>query len=373
MESTISGGALNWPQADLRKMAELEIIPTAGARARVAGTVLAAFIIWGVLVFLLTGGGRNLFEDKTTIITYMPDVTDLAVKTDVRLSGISIGSITKMEVTRTLDPQRAVRIEMRVNARFLRQIPQDSQTSIGADTPIGYWFVSIAEGKSTIPLERDGTLRSEPFQQADQHLELIATLQGQLNDLNILLTQISSPGTQLGQFVVGDQIYANVLGQISAFDKSVHALVAPDSQLGQALFTDTLYNQIRDPLLRTDNMLAAIQRGEGTAGRLFASDEQYNQALHTLQDLRARLADANAGRGQFGALLHDEAGYRKIRAMLAETDAMIGSLNAGEGGMGRLLENPRLYESLSGSLHGMEELLRDFREHPQKYLRVKMF
>jgi len=354
-------------------MAELEIIPTPRARARVAGTVLAAFIIWAVLVFLLTGGGRNLFEGKTTIVTYMPDVTTLAVKDDVRLSGISIGTVTKMDVSPSLDPQRAVRIEMRINSRFLKVIPQDSQTSIGADTPIGYWFVPIAEGKSPIPLAPDGTLQSEPLQQADQHLELIATLQSQLSQVNDILIQISSPGTQLGQFVLGGEMYDNVLRQISGFSRTVHGFVAPDSQLGQALFSNTLYDQLRDPLVRTDNMLAAIQRGEGASGRLFASDEQYNQILHTLQDLHASLADLNAGKGQFGPLLHDDADYRKIRMLLAQTDGMISSLNAGEGGIGRLLQNPQLYESLNGSLRSMEELLKDFREHPQKYLRYKVF
>ncbi|MGD1073814.1 MAG: MlaD family protein [Bryobacteraceae bacterium] len=354
-------------------MAELEIIPTPQARIRVAGTVLTAVVISGVLVFLLTGGGRNLFEDKTTIVTYMADVTTLAVKDDVRLSGIPIGTVTKMEVTSSLDPQYAVRIEMRLNSRFLGQIPQDSQTSIGADTPIGYWFVSIAEGKSPIPLARNGTLPSEPLQQEDQHLELVATLQGQLDEINNMLIQISSPETQLGQFVMGDQMYNNVLGQISAFSKKVHGFVAPDSQMGQALFSNNLYNQIRDPLLRTDNMLAAIQRGEGTGGRLFASDEQYNQLLHTLRVLRAYLADLNDGKGQFGSLLHDDAEYQKIRTLLVETDAMIGSLNAGEGGAGRLLENPQLYESLNGSLRSLEELLRDLRENPQKYLRYQLF
>ena len=354
-------------------MAELEIIPTPQARARVAGTVLAAFVIWGVMVFLLTGGGRNLFEGKTTIVTYMPDVTTLAVKDDVRLSGIPIGAVTKMEVTPSLDPQRAVRIEMRLNSRFLKVIPQDSQTSIGADTPIGYWFVSIAEGKSPIPLAPEGTLPSEPLQQADLHLELIATLRSELNDVNNILIQISSPGTKLGQFVLGDQMYSNVLRQIGGFSRTVHGFVAPDSQLGQALFSNTLYNRLRDPLVRTDNMLAAIQRGEGASGRLFSSDQQYNQVLHTLQDLHASLVDLNAGKGQFGPLLHDDADYLKIRMLLARTDAMIASLNAGEGGVGRLLQNPQLYDSLNGSLRTMEELLKDFREHPQKYLRYKVF
>ncbi len=354
-------------------MAELEIRPTAGARARVVGMIAAAAVIEGVLVYLLTGGGRNLFEDKTTITTFMSDVMNLAVKSDVRLSGISIGAITKLEITPELDPGRTVRIEMRINSRFLRTIPQDSQTSIGEDTPIGYWFVSIAKGKSPVPLARDGTLQSEPPQQVDAQVDLVQTLQNELRDVDSLLIQVSSPQTPIGSFVLTDSLYSNVLGRIGSFDKAVHAIVRRDSQVGQALFSESLYTQIRDPLMREDNMLAAIQRGEGASGRLFAGDDQYNDLLRELRNVRVMLADANGGKGQFGPLLHDEAGYRKIRTMLAETDAMITSLNAGEGGIGGLLQNPQLYESLNGSLHTMQELLKDLRDHPKKYLRYKIY
>jgi phospholipid/cholesterol/gamma-HCH transport system substrate-binding protein len=89
--------------------------------------------------------------------------------------------------------------------------------------------------------------------------------------------------------------------------------------------------------------------------------------------LKSTLADANAGKGKFGPWLQDDAGYRRLKALLAATAATIASLNAGEGVTGRLLANAQLYESLEGSLRNMEQLLRDVREHPRKYLRVKPF
>jgi phospholipid/cholesterol/gamma-HCH transport system substrate-binding protein len=58
--------------------------------------------------------------------------------------------------------------------------------------------------------------------------------------------------------------------------------------------------------------------------------------------------------------------------MLKSTDALLTSLNAGEGEAGRLLTNAQLYDSLNGKLAGMETFLRDFRENPRKYLRVKI-
>ena len=352
-------------------MAELEIIPTPRARARVAGTVLAAFVIWGVMVFLLTGGGRNLFEGKTTIVTYMPDVTTLAVKDDVRLSGISIGTVTKMDVSPSLDPQRAVRVEMRVDTNYLRSVPADSQTSITADNLVGDQFISIDEGKSPIPVNADGTLASEPLKQAADRADLILSLQDKLHQVDDVLTQMSSPDTVFGKFMNGEAEYDEFVGRVASFQKSLNAFEGPDNPVGQALFSDTLYNKIRGDIAKVGDTLASIQRGEGAGGKLFASDQQYNDFVRELRDLRTSIADVNAGKGKLGPLLHDDESYRNIVKMLSQTDAMIASLTAGEGAIGQLLVSPQLYESLVGTLKGMQEMLADLQAHPQKYLRYK--
>jgi len=354
-------------------MAELEIIPTPRARGRVIALIALSGLITGVLVFLLTGGGRNLFERKSNIYTFMPDVSGLAVKSDVRLSGISIGSVTKIEITQSLDPQHAVRIDMRVNSRFLKNIPSDSDTTIGEDTLIGYQFVSIEEGKSPVPLAAQGTLRTKPPSELNVQADFVHALQSELSDLDALLAEVTSGETPTGRFVMGEKEYDQLLRQLSSFDSSIHAVLGPQSGVAQALFSNDLYTQLRDPLLRVDNAMAAIQRGEGAGGKLFASDDQYNAWVRSLQDLHATLADANAGKGSFGALLHDDAQYRKVQKLLAETDATLASLNAGNGQVGRLLKDPQLYESLNGSLRDMAAFLADLHAHPQKYLRYKVF
>jgi len=358
------------------RMAELEIKPTPAARLRVLGTISCAALIFGVLAFLLTGGGRNFFEEKATIYTYMPDVTGLGVKSEVRLSGIAIGSVKKIEITQSTERQSAVRVEMRVALRFLPNIPQDAQTSIGADTLIGYRFVDIDsnnKAKSAVGVAPNGTLQSEPVQQAADRADLVRQLQTELRQIDVLLTQISSGQTKIGQFVMGEKEYDDLLLQMNGFSRAVHSMTGPNSAAGQILFSDVLYKKLREPLLRADDALAAIQRGEGAAGHLFASDEQYDAFLRNLRDLRVMLADASAGKGRLGPMLHDDASYRNLRKLLADTDRMIASLNAGEGRAGRLLLNSQAYESLNGALRNMQELLKDFREHPQKYLRYKLF
>jgi phospholipid/cholesterol/gamma-HCH transport system substrate-binding protein len=354
-------------------MAELEIKPTARMRLRVFAVIGSGAAISLVLVYLLVGGGQDFFAQRTTLTTYMPDAAGITRDSEVRLSGIRIGGVQKVELSGLLDPRRAVRAEMRVLTRYLKSIPEDSQTDVSADTLVAYQFIDIAEGKSPIPIKEDGILQSEPLKEAADRADRIMILQNDLAQVDQILADMSSPNTQIGQFVGGEQLYDTLLLRIRGFDSALHTFLTPQSDLGQAFYSAKMYDEIHDLAVQVDKQLGSIQNGEGTAGHLFASDEQYNETLRELTGLRSALADANAGKGQWRGLLQDDASYRQMTRLLSATDAMISSLNAGEGTAGRLLSNAQLYESLNGSLRSMEELLRDLRQNPRKYLRFKPF
>jgi phospholipid/cholesterol/gamma-HCH transport system substrate-binding protein len=330
-------------------MVELEIRPGAGGNSRVIAVICVAAAITATLIWLITGGGTSLFSPHTTLTTFVPDAAGLQQGSEVRLSGIPIGSVSDVGVSGSLDPQRIVRVDMKVDSRFLKNIPSDSQTTISADTLIGDQFVSIDEGKSPIPVSENATLASEPIKQAADRADLIKALQDELRQADDLIAQATSPNTAVGAFVLGSKEYDEVLMRVDAFQMAMHALVGPDSQLGPALFSNTLYVHIRD----------------NVTSRLFASDRQYNDLLGQLRDFRKGLADVDRG-------MVDDAGYRRIRDTLAQTDSAIAAINAGEGAVGRLMRDRQLYESLNGSLKSMRILLEDFRLHPQKYLRYKI-
>jgi phospholipid/cholesterol/gamma-HCH transport system substrate-binding protein len=346
-------------------MIELEIRPGAGSQARVAALFLAAAGIALTLIYLLTGGGTAFFSPHTVLTTFVPDAAGLVKGSEVRLSGIPIGRVQKIGVSGSLDPLRIVRVDMKVDSRFLKNIPRDSQTLISADTLIGDQFVSIEEGKSPLPTLENATLATKPATDSIDRADLIKALRDELSQADDIVTQMASPDTQLGAFVLGSKEYDQLLIRVSTFQKAMHSFVGPDSQLGPALFSDTLYTDIRSKAAAADRILDGIQRGEGTAGRLFTSDGQYNDILRQLRDLRKSLADANQG-------LSDDTAYRSIRQMLAQTDATIAALNAGEGGAGRLMRDRQLYDSLIGSMKSLRELLADVGAHPQKYLRYKV-
>ena len=340
---------------------------------RVLGVMLAATGLACLLMLLLTGGGGDIFARRTTLTTYLPDATGLSTDSEVRLSGILMGKVSKVVLSGKLDLQRPVRVDMRILKRYLKNIPVDSQTAISTDTLVGWAFVDITPGKSPASMAEYGVIESEPYKLAADRANMMRVLTENLTQVDQLLIEISSGETKVGKFVLGSEAYDQALGKISNFDQAVRQFVTPQSGAGQVLFSAKFYDQIRALVLNTDKTLMAIQNGEGAAGHLFTSDDQYNAAVRQLTSLRTALAEANAGKGSAGALLRDDDAYRRLQKMLTATDAMIMSLNHGDGKAAELLANPQLYESLNGSLRGLEALLKDLRQDPQKYLRYKLF
>ena len=354
-------------------MAELEIKPSGAMKARVATLILTGTAISFFLMYLLVGGGGDFFARRTTLITYRSDSGGLNTDSEVRLAGIQIGEVDKVELAGGLDPKRAVRVQMRVLVRYLQQIPSDSQTDVNADTIVDVPFVEIDPGTGALPLPEESTLPSKPAQEATDRAELIETLQEETAQVDQIMIQVTSPDTRIGKFVTGEMEYDTLLSRVDGFDTALHRFLTPRSSLGQAFFSLEMYTKMNDLATSADQMLVSIQNGEGSTGRLFASSDQYDQFLRQLTGLRNQLADANSGKGQLGSLLHDDASYLRIARLLAATDSMLASLNAGEGRYGQLLANPQLYESLNGSLKSMETFLRDFHDNPQKYFRYKVF
>ena len=92
-----------------------------------------ALTLLTILVFLLTGE-RKFFTDNAIIYTYLDDSAALTPGAPVRLNGILIGSIRKVELSGEKKENRVIRITMEVDKEMLRSIPSDSVAAIASAT-----------------------------------------------------------------------------------------------------------------------------------------------------------------------------------------------------------------------------------------------
>src|SRR6266478_3186455 len=121
------------------------------AQLRIGIMAAVAMAILGVLIFLLTGSG-GIFTSYATLDTYMDDSAAMNTSTPVRLNGITIGKIDKIEFSGLNEKGKIVRIKMDVKKENLNQIPKDSIAGVDAANLLGDKVINITKGKSPVPV-----------------------------------------------------------------------------------------------------------------------------------------------------------------------------------------------------------------------------
>ncbi|HLK51238.1 MAG TPA: MlaD family protein [Bryobacteraceae bacterium] len=332
----------------------------AWARFRVTVVAIAALAIIAVLVYLLTGG--TLLTEKVTLYLYIPDATGLESDSPVRVNGIGVGKVDRVELSGSSVPNRVVRLTLKIENEKLADIPTDSTAQITIEGNVGNQFVAITQGTAATRIRPNAeiTYRAAP--------ELLKTLDvqsfaKQLRDVDATLTDIEQGKGLVGQFVVGTEMYDDLRRGLADIDRSFKAAVSVTSETGRFLRTDEMYRRIRDPVIELDDRLSRIQAGQGELGRLLREDGQYNELRDQAASLRKSIADVRAA-----PFLTSDDLYTSWNQGLASLTARIDQFDASP-----MLRNSMAYDNLSGSLHELQTSLHDFRQDPKKFLRIKLF
>jgi phospholipid/cholesterol/gamma-HCH transport system substrate-binding protein len=328
-------------------------------------TVLISFAVATLLIlmYLLSGGGRELFQRKVILRTYFSDGTGLEKKAVVELEGIKIGRIESVELSHSNEPSRVVRVNISINRKYLESIPVDSQTEVTADNLLGDKYVNIHKGVARETIKPGDELFSRPPSTGFDPADLIVSLKQVINQVSSILDDVDDPETQLGKLVQGEALYDQIRDDIVAAQKGVHAFGNPKSPLGQAVFGTDLYNQLREPINNIDRKLAAIESGEGPIGHAYATTEDYDKLRGQVADFRKQVADLRKNK-----LLTSDEAYRKLLDTFRDLNVVVTSLSKGP-----MFENAQVYDSIGGSAKNAEKFLREFRDNPEKFLRIKVF
>ena len=62
-----------------------------------------------------------------------------------------------------------------------------------------------------------------------------------------------------------------------------------------------------------------------------------------------------------------------LESTLESFDAVMKKIEQGEGSIGKLVNDEKLYDNLDAASKELEELLRDLKENPKRYLHISVF
>jgi phospholipid/cholesterol/gamma-HCH transport system substrate-binding protein len=345
------------------------------AQLKVGIVATASMIVAGVLIILLTSQS-NFLQGEFVLHTYMLDSAGMADNANVRLNGIAIGHIARVSLSGSKDPQRTVRIDMKIQEQFLNQIPDDSKASINSSNLLGDKFINIAKGTHPKHVERDGEIASQPTADVPELLAQASGLLGQfqtiLGKVDGLLAVVESGQGNLGKLIRDDTLYERLNATAGEVEQLVKDVRDSKGTISHLLYDDTLYNDIRRPIQRLDDMLAQVQQAKGSAGKLLYDPALYDEARASISEAKAMLDELNAGRGTAGKLLKDDELYKQVTAIAQKLNTTIDKISAGQGTLGQLVVNPELYNSMTGVTRELTSFLADVHKDPKKFLRIKL-
>jgi phospholipid/cholesterol/gamma-HCH transport system substrate-binding protein len=345
------------------------------SQLKIGVIALTAFILAFVLVFLLTSS-KGIFQHNVELYTYMADASGMASGTPVRLNGITIGYLDALQLTNSRDPNRAVRFVIKVQHKYLADIPVDSVAAIAAANLLGDKFLNITRGRDTRTVQDGAELRSQVGQDIP---ELMGEMSTVLKSFQTIVTRVDNllAGVEQGKGNIGlllkdDELYRRLNGVAAEGQKLLADVHNSQGTLSKLLYSDELYQELRSPIRRIDAMLADLSAGQGSAGKFLKDPALYDEMSRTMAQLRVVVADLNAGKGTAGKLLKSEELSQRLNELLGKLNTTVDKINNGQGSLGQLVVNPALYDSLTCATHEFQGLAKDMRANPKKFLTIRL-
>jgi phospholipid/cholesterol/gamma-HCH transport system substrate-binding protein len=376
-------------------------------KIRVGIFVLVTLGIFLAIIYML-GARARLFEARYTIYAEFSEVAGLQEGATVRLAGVQIGRVSRVELP--AQPGGKVRVGMKIAKQFADRIRKDSEARIQTQGLLGDRIIEITVGTArTAAVQPEETILSKDPVDISH---VIGEGAGVVRSVAALSESLRRVAEQFQKSRVMDD-----LGDTMKTTRKVAEQVgriADRAEKGPGLAHTLIYEEpialrrVNDLITSTQAIIARVERGEGALGVLSseqstqaaqrllvamerfgaladrpASDEgllpallfdpKYKSVLEDLQRVAHNFRDVSdrlaGGRGTLGGLLKDEPAdasigkaSRDLQATLENLRSITDKINEGEGTLGALIVDPTLYERLSSILDGASRsfLLRSF-------------
>ena len=341
------------------------------------GIVAAIALVILAFLIITMSSSNPLFRETSEAFVYFDDSFAMtAGATPVRLNGILVGKVKKVDLSGSTERNRTVKVTLSLNQESLAMIPVDSTASLAQQNLLGARYINIKRGKNPQSIQVGGEIRTEDTTEIqdmlDQGKTTLSALQAILTRVENLVIEIEDGKGTIGKFLRDETLYNNLVGTADEMKKLVVAFNKPDSTLGHLINDDDLYNDVRGTMGKVDQLVDGLNAGEGTLGKLLKDDSLHDELRGTIADLHETLRLVNQGDGTIGKLMTTDTLHRRLEDTMTRLDNVLDKINTGEGTVGQLLNNPALYESMDNTMREMQGFMKDFRANPKKFLTIQL-
>jgi phospholipid/cholesterol/gamma-HCH transport system substrate-binding protein len=309
---------------------------------KVGLTVFVGLLI--IFSLLIMVGTDDYFFSKTySLRTYVPDAAGLVKGAPVMLGGIKVGDVEKIDFVPGND-KSTICISLRVLSSYQNKITASSSAEIKAIGILGDKLVYISVGK---PGE-------------------IAVAEGSIIPFNSTLG-FEDISQSLSPAVV------DLKGILSNLHKITDTIAAGKGSIGALINDPAAVNGINRVINKTDVLLSSIQSRNGTLGELINDKELYNNLVYVVKDLKGIVTDLRNGKGSLGKMVVDDSLYNNINSSASQLKAILTKAQSDSSVAGGLLNDKIMYRNLNDLIIDINDLVKDIKENPDRYVKVKIF
>jgi phospholipid/cholesterol/gamma-HCH transport system substrate-binding protein len=296
--------------------------------------IVISIAVAAILYSSFSGGGVSIFTPKDELVAYFSTVNGLLKGASIRLSGVEVGTVKSVEFV-NLDPERRIKVVMRVRESVWPLITEDSKVQLGTIGLLGDKYIEIFPGSpDKPPVESGGVLGIKEEFGLDAIVQQAPAYTSSVDTLLINLKNISKK-------LAGDQGTA-----------------------GKIISDTTLYTSLMTVLDQTADVMAEI--GKNQKDIL----EKLNSTLNNTANITAKM---DSGQGSLGQMLNDNALYNNAASSAGRLDSILAKIDRGDGSAGALINDAQLYEEIRNLIVRINNLIADIEANPRKYFKFSVF
>ncbi len=312
----------------------------------------------GIVVFVI-GKERRLFEQENIYMAAFENVDGLALDAPVRLGGLTVGRVAKINFAEDLTDKRII-VRMEISNKYQDRIRKDSVARVVGRGVLGDKAIDVSLGSEKEPkIENGGELKTGTSGDISSLLtaasEIIDNAVGITRNLKSGVEAYTTP--ELTSDIT--QIIKSARGIVTAIEKGngpAHTLLydqrASDDLKSILSRTSEVVLRLDSAVAKVDTLLGDVKNGDGSLHALIYDKKVANAVteLGAAADEVAQLIhDAKTSKdGAVYQLVYGDAKtlLSDLGQSAADIKAITGKIKAGEGTLGAVVNDPSVYEDL---------------------------
>jgi phospholipid/cholesterol/gamma-HCH transport system substrate-binding protein len=336
----------------------------AWSELKIGVMAVAALALTAVLV-IAVGGASGFAWERYDLKTNFANVQGLKSGAIVRVAGVEVGKVTKVELSGT-----GVDVHLSIKKENQSRVTTESFASIGSMSLLGEPLIDVSPSSTGTPLKDGDLIKSK--RPAAQISDVAETANQGIVQATALLTDIREGRGTLGKLFTDDQLYRELNAFVAAASGVASSINKGQGTLGKFTHDTKVYDELHASLANLQDMTRRINAGEGSLGQLLKDDRLAKSLSATSGNFEQISARLNRNDNTAGRLLTERELYDRINSTMQRLDDLTKNLNTGQGTAGQLLHNKEMYDNMNSAAKELKDLIAAIKQDPKKYLNVRV-